>query len=162
LALYQLEVGHVTVPQALETAFSSTADEALEMFLAGPRPDDEAPAARAARLDMRADVVHKDERLRSYVENTVKGTWERRSALDDLIRVRADKWRPERMARTDLNILRMAAYELTEQKAIPAAVTVNEAVELAKSFGEDESGKFVNGILGAILADGSKDAPDEP
>lgn len=151
LALYQLEVGHVTVREALETVFSPTADEALSDFFGTQKKGKAVP---------QASEVREDAALRAYVERTVEGTWQRREALDDLIRQRTTHWRPERMARTDLNILRMAAYELTEQTEIPAAVTVNEAVELAKAFGEDDSGRFVNGVLGAMIAQGTAETTE--
>ncbi|HYH03368.1 MAG TPA: transcription antitermination factor NusB, partial [Bacillota bacterium] len=63
----------------------------------------------------------------------------------------AREWTLERMANTDRNILRMALFELTFLKDIPPSVTVNEAVELAKRYGDAESGKFVNGILGEMI-----------
>ncbi len=68
-------------------------------------------------------------------------------------------WTVERMATIDRNILRMAVYEIFHRPDIPDSVAVNEAVELAKKYGEAESGKFVNGILGEIVRRRAADNP---
>ncbi|PKN44414.1 MAG: transcription antitermination factor NusB, partial [Deltaproteobacteria bacterium HGW-Deltaproteobacteria-20] len=70
--------------------------------------------------------------------------------VDELIRTSSTNWRLERMARVDRNLLRMAAYELLEQKSVPRAVILDEAIELAKLFGSEDSGAFVNGVLDRI------------
>jgi N utilization substance protein B len=70
--------------------------------------------------------------------------------LDTLIRQYSEHWRLERMAAVDRNLLRVALYELLYQPDIPTKVVINEAVELAKRYGTDESGAFVNGILDRI------------
>ena len=62
----------------------------------------------------------------------------------------AENWRPERMSVIDRNILRLALYELRYQDDVPARVVINEAIEVAKRFGNEESGPFINGILDAI------------
>ncbi len=85
-----------------------------------------------------------------YYLGTVRGVWERREEIDALIRDAAENWRIERMARVDRNILRLGAYEIRHGKDIPYAVAINEAVDLAKRFGAEESGAFVNGILDRI------------
>jgi N utilization substance protein B len=72
-------------------------------------------------------------------------------ALDDLIRPVAPEWPIEQIARMDRVILRIGVYELTEDKNIPPKVVINEAVELAKAFGGENSSKFINGVLGTIL-----------
>ena len=70
--------------------------------------------------------------------------------IDKLISKYADNWRIERMAVIDRNIIRMATFELLYGSDIPPKVAINEAVELAKKFGDDESGRFVNGVLDKI------------
>jgi N utilization substance protein B len=85
-----------------------------------------------------------------YYRETVRGVWERREEIDGLIRGAAENWRIERMALVDRNILRLGAYEIRHGRDIPYAVAINEAVELAKRFGAEESGGFVNGILDRI------------
>jgi transcription antitermination factor NusB len=85
-----------------------------------------------------------------FLEQLVKGTVQNLKSIDAEIIKYAQDWKLERMANTDRNILRMAVYEIKFLTEIPPGVTINEAVELAKRYGDDESGKFVNGILGNI------------
>ena len=85
-----------------------------------------------------------------YYDGTVRGVWEHRVEIDGLIRDAAENWRLERMALVDRNILRLGAYEVRHGGDIPYAVAINEAVDLAKRFGAEESGGFVNGILDRI------------
>lgn len=74
-------------------------------------------------------------------------------AIDALIAARAKGWTLARMPVLDLNVMRIATYELLERPHVPTAVVLNEAVELAKRFSTDDSGRFVNGVLAAIAAD---------
>jgi N utilization substance protein B len=90
---------------------------------------------------------------RPYADDLVRGVSERRSDIDERIRSASEHWRLERMARVDRNILRVGAYELMALHDVPRAVIIDEAVELAKRFGTDESGKFVNGVLDRIAQD---------
>jgi len=85
-----------------------------------------------------------------YYRETVRGVWEHREEVDARIRAAAENWRLERMAMVDRNILRLGAYEILHGRDIPFAVAINEAVDLAKRFGAEESGAFVNGILDRI------------
>jgi len=85
-----------------------------------------------------------------YYGETVRGVWERISEIDGLIRQAAEHWRIERMALVDRNILRLGAYEITCGRDIPYAVAINEAVDLGKRFGAEESGAFINGILDKV------------
>ncbi|RJP17830.1 MAG: transcription antitermination factor NusB [Deltaproteobacteria bacterium] len=87
-----------------------------------------------------------------YYRETVRGAWEHREEVDALIREAAENWRIERMALVDRNILRLGAYEILHGRDIPFAVAINEAVDLGKRFGAEESGAFVNGILDRISA----------
>lgn len=86
----------------------------------------------------------------------VEGTLAHLDEIDEVIRRAAIHWTVERMARTDRNVLRMAVYELRYEKDVPESVTVNEAVELAKTYGDADSGKFVNGVLGHVLREASR------
>jgi N utilization substance protein B len=85
-----------------------------------------------------------------YYRDTVIGVWERREEIDGLIGEAAENWRIGRMAMVDRNILRLGTYEIRHGKDIPFAVAINEAVDLAKRFGAEDSGGFVNGILDRI------------
>ena len=83
----------------------------------------------------------------------VTGVGEHREWLDTAIGARAKGWTLERMPVLDLNVLRLGAYELAERPEVPVAVVLDEAVELAKRFSTDDSGRFVNGVLSALADD---------
>lgn len=83
----------------------------------------------------------------------VSGVGEHRDRLDAAIAHRAKGWTLERMPVIDLNVLRIASYELAERPDVPVAVVLDEAVELAKRFSTDDSGRFVNGVLSALVDD---------
>lgn len=88
-----------------------------------------------------------------YLVKLVEGVAAHQEELDALIRQNSEHWRLERMASVDRNLLRLALYELLHEPAIPAKVVINEAVELAKRYGSEESGAFINGILDRIRQD---------
>lgn len=88
-----------------------------------------------------------------YIEETVKQIVHRQADLDAIITQFAPDWPMSNMTVIDRNILRLGAYELKFNLAIPSKVAINEAIELGKTFGGDASGKFVNGVLGAIFKD---------
>jgi N utilization substance protein B len=96
------------------------------------------------------------EKTREFLTKLVQGTMEHQNEVDEAIARYAREWTVERMANTDRNILRMAMYELAYISDIPTGATVNEAVELAKRYGDLDSGKFVNGILGELIRDSEK------
>lgn len=87
----------------------------------------------------------------TFLTELVSGTIQHLKEIDAEITHFSEGWKLERMASTDRNILRMAVYEIKYREDIPPGVTVNEAVDLAKKFGDDDSGKFVNGILGNLV-----------
>ena len=88
-----------------------------------------------------------------YVERQVKGVVDHQAQIDELLNRFAPNWTVETMTLVDRNILRLGAYELAFDESIPSIVAINEAIELGKTFGGDASGKFVNGVLGAIYKD---------
>lgn len=88
-----------------------------------------------------------------FVENTVNGILTNIDAIDGMITKYAPQWPLEQIMLVDRNVLRIGIYELKFNSDIPARVAINEAIELAKSFGGESSGKFVNGVLGAIYRD---------
>jgi len=90
---------------------------------------------------------------REYADQLVRGVRADAEKLDERIRAASQNWRLERMARIDRNALRLGAYELLTRSDVPRAVILDEAVELAKRFGSDESSKFVNGVLDRIADD---------
>ena len=83
----------------------------------------------------------------------VRGVGEHRQRLDELIAGRATGWTLARMPVLDLNIMRLGLFELLERTDVPVAVVIDEAVELAKRFSTDDSGRFVNGVLAALARD---------
>jgi N utilization substance protein B len=90
---------------------------------------------------------------RDYADRTVRGVAGALHKVDESIRKASTNWRLERMARVDRNVLRLGAFELIESRDIPRAVILDEAVELAKRFGSEESGAFVNGVLDRLAND---------
>ncbi len=98
-----------------------------------------------------ADRLLEARRAFEYACGLVHGAVERQEQIDALIRDRADNWRLERMPAVDRNILRLAVYELFWERDVPKLVVVDEAVELAKRFGSEQSGRFVNGLLDGMM-----------
>jgi N utilization substance protein B len=90
------------------------------------------------------------EPVRAFTERLVQGTMQHRDAIDGILAESATNWRVTRMAVVDRNILRMAIEEMLWCPETPPIVVIDEAIEIAKRFGNDESGPFVNGILDAI------------
>lgn len=91
-------------------------------------------------------------RVREFAEGLVQGVQEHRDSIDDAIKTRSKNWALARMPLVDLNVMRLAAYELMYRADIPKKVSINEAIEIARRFGDKESPSFVNGILDEIEA----------
>lgn len=91
-----------------------------------------------------------DEGEDEFAKRIVLGVMEHRQEIDRLIEGQSENWRLERMTLVDRNILRIALFELLRCDEIPPKVTLNEAIDLGKRFGSDESGSFINGILDRI------------
>ena len=94
-----------------------------------------------------------EEDVADFAVTLIRGTLENIDILDDLISKSAQNWQIKRMSTVDRNIMRMAIYELIYDPEIPVKVSINEAINLAKKYGDEESGKFVNGILDKIKRD---------
>lgn len=86
-----------------------------------------------------------------FTKQLVTGVDKKQTELDEILQPAAPKWQISQIARMDRVILRIGLYELLYESGIPAKVVINEAVELAKAFGGDNSSKFVNGVLGTVL-----------
>jgi N utilization substance protein B len=100
---------------------------------------------------------------RPYSESLVRGVVDEKSALDERITRASEHWRLSRMTRVDRNVLRLGTWELLHETDTPRAVILDEAVELAKRFGTEDSGAFVNGVLGRVADDsGRPPEPEEP
>jgi N utilization substance protein B len=91
-----------------------------------------------------------DEKMAEFAREIVQGVWPIVYELDQFIAEHAPEWPLEQVAIIDRNILRIALWELAVNDDVPVKVAINEAVELAKSFGSDSSPRFVNGVLGSL------------
>jgi len=99
----------------------------------------------------------------AYLRAVCGGAWAARAELDRVLAELAPAWPPDRLANTDRTVLRLAAFELLHTE-MPPQVVISEAVALAKRYGTEDSGRFVNGVLGALArrAAGRARAGDEP
>ncbi len=89
----------------------------------------------------------------AFAVELVRGVGEHRSQLDELIASHARNWHLERMPALDRALLRLATFELVHRPDVPTGAVISEAVELAKQYSTDDSGRFVNGVLSAIAAE---------
>ncbi len=111
------------------------------------------------------DIAHRNidqfeaETDEEYIVHTVHGVLTNRDKIDPLIQEAAPEWPIDQIAVIDKTILRLATYELLIDREVPPKVVINEAVELAKSFGSDNSSKFINGVLGTLYR--QSDLPQE-
>lgn len=94
-----------------------------------------------------------------FIKQLVAGVSRQAEALDAVLQPVAPEWPIDQIARMDRLVLRIGLYELENEAAVPPKVVINEAVELAKAFGGDNSSKFVNGVLGTLLRQKEDDAP---
>ena len=90
---------------------------------------------------------------RAYADECVRGVADATMKLDERITAASTNWRIERMSRVDRNLLRLGTWELMSKREVPRAVVIDEAVELAKAYGTEESSGFVNGVLDRIAND---------
>ena len=88
--------------------------------------------------------------VRLFADPLIRGTLEHREESDSIIKKHAKNWDLHRIAAVDRNILRLAIYEMNHREDIPPVVSINEAVDIAKKFSTQDSGKFVNGILDKV------------
>lgn len=132
--LYQWEVGRAPLDETIRTYWAARD--------APPDPEDE-----VADAVPEAVLVEDD---RAFANGLLTGTVERVGEADELIATYARNWRIERMAIVDRLILRLAIYELLADPETPAAVVINEALELARTFSGEEPVPFINGVLDAV------------
>ncbi|WP_289355854.1 MULTISPECIES: transcription antitermination factor NusB [unclassified Paenibacillus] len=132
-SLYQLEMTEVTPQQAVAMIVQESAH------------DNEIGVKQE-----HAEAMH------THVLEWVRATWEHRVEIDQLLARYLRGWHVERLSRVDRQILRLATYEMKYRDDVPPKVAINEAINLAKHFGTDESGKFVNGVLGQMMREMDK------
>jgi N utilization substance protein B len=127
-SLYHMELNEVPVRQAIGMAMAE----------AGGQEDGEAKPML-------------EEPLSSYVLELVTGTGAHQEEIDRLLAKYLKGWQLSRLSKVDRQILRLACYEMVYREDVPPRAAINEAIELAKHFGTEESGKFVNGVLGQMI-----------
>ncbi|MBD2847297.1 transcription antitermination factor NusB [Paenibacillus sp. IB182496] len=127
-SLYQMEMNEVG------------ADEAVDMLLAEIQEDNELNVDRTDIQDIDA-----------YLRELVSGVVTHKQPIDDLLQQYLTGWQLDRLSRVDRQVLRLAGYEMMYRTDVPPKAAINEAIELAKHFGTEESGKFVNGVLGRLI-----------
>ena len=91
-----------------------------------------------------------DDKDRAYIEHKVEDILAHLAEIDEIINSSATNWKTSRMAKVELTLIRVAVYEIKYEEDVPTGVAINEAVELAKAYGEDNSASFVNGVLARI------------
>ncbi|MED3475258.1 N utilization substance protein NusB [Bacillus thuringiensis] len=96
------------------------------------------------------NTLDEGEETNEFLESLVVGFVENKEAIDEAIRQNLKKWKLERISIVDRSILRVAVYEMKYVEEIPHNVTINEAIEIAKTFGDEESRRFINGVLSNI------------
>jgi N utilization substance protein B len=109
-----------------------------------------APPDEVVALFWRSFDADADPEGRPYADEVLRGVASAREELDGIITKASSNWRIERMTRVDRNVLRLGAWELRHKPEVPAAVILDEAIELAKAFGTEGSSAFVNGVLNRI------------
>lgn len=167
--LYQSDLGEAPVREVI-AGFDPL--EVLAAHRAAAAEEEEAETGEAETGEARGRKRSKGKAKRSraerpealaesfdYAERLVRGTLEHRDELDALIREQAENWRLERMPAVDRNILRLAVYEMLFEEEVPKLVVLDEAIELAKKYGSERSGPFVNGLLDGLLKSHSFPGP---
>jgi len=136
--LYQIDLGDAS-PRETRSAF-----DVVDYLRERSEADADEPGGAPPSLD---------EARRAFEQacGMVEATREHRDAIDERIRAQAEHWRLERMPAVDRNILRLAVWELVHDPEVPRLVVVDEAVELAKRFGSEQSARFVNGLLDGLM-----------
>ena len=119
------------------------------LFMTDFNPSEETPEQKQMYLDNIEELQEKDQ---SYIQNKFENIREKITEMDDILNQCSKGWKTSRMGKVDLSILRLAVYEILFDEEVPDKVAINEAVELAKKFGGDESPSFINGVLGKVAA----------
>ena len=119
------------------------------------------PVAPAAAM---ASVIHEfgniSEKDQAFLIQLIDGVWAQKEALDQKIAPQVEEWSIERLFAMDKILCRIALYEMYfAEEPLSAGIAINEAVELAKLFGEDDSPRFINGVLGAVVTEHERSHP---
>ena len=128
-------------------------DQELALFWNSQRiaalEDEKAPSTWGPRAELPPPTTEEAE-ARLFAEPLIRGVLEQRDAIDEHIKKHTRNWDFHRIAAVDRNIMRLAIYEMLNREDIPPIVSINEAVDIAKKFSTQDSGKFVNGILDKV------------
>lgn len=127
-SLYQMEMNEVG------------ASDAIDMLMDELRQDNEIGADPS-------EIGSTDE----FARELVFGVMEHKQAIDGMLQQFLTGWQVDRLSRVDRQVLRLACYEMVFRSDVPPKAAINEAIDLAKHFGTEESGKFVNGVLGKLI-----------
>jgi len=130
------------------------------LYFLEERPGDPEPA-----LDLFCRNFMPPRKSLAFFLELVRGVQQTRPAIDRIVETYSDNWKVFRMPRVDRNVIRVAVYEMLWIEDIPAKVSINEAIDIGKRFGTDDSGAFINGILDRIrlgLERGEIDRPEKP
>ena len=114
------------------------------------------PAALAAALDEFWKLRESARKTREFASELIRGVLEHQDAIDERICKVTDNYELRRIAPVDRNILRVAIYEMIYASEVPPVVCINEAIEIAKRFGSEDSGRFVNGILDRLKEEATR------
>jgi len=147
--LYQSDLGGSPLPQIFHNF--DLAEYLTREELGEKKKDGQEPPGRE---EERAEYMRRKRQVEeafAFAQGLVRGTLDNREQVDALIREQADNWRLERMPPVDRNVLRLAVFEMLYETDTPKLVIVDEAIELAKKFGSEQSGRFVNGLLDGLL-----------
>jgi transcription antitermination protein NusB len=162
-ALFQVDVGKLEPDKALKNVLDGLDEEIVESYMAKGKVKKKKEITWSVRslpdiekilTESHETMKHfDDEDLRAFVTENFSGILKHLGKLDASIEEKAQNWKLERVAKVEKNILRIALYEILFRKDIPTNVSIDEAVEMAKIFGDSDSHRFVNGILGAVKAE---------
>lgn len=128
-SLYQMEMNNVSAAEAVSVSLAET--------LMGEEENELSDGSITG--------------LEEYIKELVVSTSSHREAIDGMLKGFLTGWQVDRLSRVDRQILRLAVYEMVYRDDVPPKVVINEAIEIAKRFGTEESGKFVNGVLGRVI-----------
>ena len=131
-------------------------NQALEEFWETQRAaaiaGEKGPATWGQKVELPPPTAEEAE-TRLFADPLIRGVMEHRDAIDEQIKAHAKNWDLHRIAVVDRNIMRLAIYEMLHREDIPPVVSINEAVDIAKKFSTQDSGKFVNGILDKVRSE---------
>ena len=119
------------------------------LFMTEFNPSEEMGEQKELYLDGIENLKEKDQ---AYIQDKFEKIRDKITEIDEILNQASKGWKTSRMGKVDLTILRLASYEVLFDEDVPAKVAINEAVELAKKFGGDDSPSFINGVLGKVAA----------